>query len=265
MLYESEYYGVQTVPFAPELKHHGIKCQKWGVRRFQNADGSLTDAGRKRYGADGMTSADRNKMILSLRGDGRLNFDKLPDTKAKREYLDATNSYAETYRKLSDELDKGLYKDDETYIKYGTKSADEAWNSLSESERKNSDYKSWVDWYLWDDGDQGAKTAVDYYYEDHPEREQIYRKLYRDLQTASDRQLAAQDAYKKELVSDQGSKPVQRYHAYITFTNDGKRQKVYRTNDKGQKVTTDESLMRVIVNELYDHELDLLERATKSK
>lgn len=32
-----------------EVKHHGIKGQKWGIRRFQNDDGSLTDAGRKRY------------------------------------------------------------------------------------------------------------------------------------------------------------------------------------------------------------------------
>lgn len=32
------------------LVHHGIKGQKWGVRRFQNADGSLTVAGRRRYG-----------------------------------------------------------------------------------------------------------------------------------------------------------------------------------------------------------------------
>ena len=35
-----------------ELRHHGIKGQKWGVRRFQNADGSLTASGRKRYGTD---------------------------------------------------------------------------------------------------------------------------------------------------------------------------------------------------------------------
>lgn len=35
-----------------ELKHFGINGQKWGVRRFQNKDGSLTSAGRKRYGVD---------------------------------------------------------------------------------------------------------------------------------------------------------------------------------------------------------------------
>jgi len=33
------------------LVHHGILGQKWGIRRFQNADGTLTDAGKKRYGA----------------------------------------------------------------------------------------------------------------------------------------------------------------------------------------------------------------------
>ena len=32
------------------LEHHGIKGQKWGVRRFQDIDGSYTEEGRKRYG-----------------------------------------------------------------------------------------------------------------------------------------------------------------------------------------------------------------------
>lgn len=39
-----------------ELYHHGIKGQRWGVRRFQNADGSLKAAGKKRYGEDGGTN-----------------------------------------------------------------------------------------------------------------------------------------------------------------------------------------------------------------
>jgi len=34
---------------AQELQHHGIKGMHWGVRRFQNADGTLTSAGRQRY------------------------------------------------------------------------------------------------------------------------------------------------------------------------------------------------------------------------
>ena len=32
-----------------KLYHHGIKGQRWGVRRFQNKDGSLTSEGEKRY------------------------------------------------------------------------------------------------------------------------------------------------------------------------------------------------------------------------
>ena len=46
-----------------ELNHHGIKGQKWGVRRFQNKDGSLTLAGRKRQkqNNDGPTHEDHSK------------------------------------------------------------------------------------------------------------------------------------------------------------------------------------------------------------
>lgn len=43
------YYYVAGLPCSNELYHHGIIGQKWGVRRFQNKDGSLTPEGRIRY------------------------------------------------------------------------------------------------------------------------------------------------------------------------------------------------------------------------
>lgn len=44
----AEYFGVEQNQNA--LEHHGIKGQKWGIRRFQNEDGSYTTEGKERYG-----------------------------------------------------------------------------------------------------------------------------------------------------------------------------------------------------------------------
>ena len=43
-------YYLSGIPYSGELYHHGVKNQKWGLRRYQNEDGSLTDLGRVHYG-----------------------------------------------------------------------------------------------------------------------------------------------------------------------------------------------------------------------
>lgn len=44
-----------------EIYHHGIKGQKWGVRRFQNPDGSLTQEGYQHWGLNPDGSKFRGK------------------------------------------------------------------------------------------------------------------------------------------------------------------------------------------------------------
>lgn len=46
-----------------ELRHHGIKNQKWGVRRFQNKDGSLKPAGVKRYNGTDSTNDSKQPTV----------------------------------------------------------------------------------------------------------------------------------------------------------------------------------------------------------
>lgn len=65
-----------------ELYHHGIKGMKWGIRRYQNKDGSLTNAGKKRY--DVNIEDANNKLRL-----------------AKKEQKEATSKYYRTYSKSS--------------------------------------------------------------------------------------------------------------------------------------------------------------------
>ena len=49
-----------------ELFHHGIKGQKWGIRRYQNADGSLTEAGKQRYGVESVSDIKPNSKVEKL-------------------------------------------------------------------------------------------------------------------------------------------------------------------------------------------------------
>lgn len=99
------------------LIHHGILGQRWGVRRFQNADGSLTKAGKKRYAKETMKklksdAGQKQRIALDMGtaavGLGGLYYELTGDKKKKEEYY-------EEHRKALEEgrlVVKALFKED---------------------------------------------------------------------------------------------------------------------------------------------------------
>lgn len=83
--------------YRDELYHHGIKGQKWGVRRFQNEDGTLTPEGQKRYNENKLPYSVlenyRNANVAEKEGERDSNGNKTElwyenDEKLRREYKD---------------------------------------------------------------------------------------------------------------------------------------------------------------------------------
>lgn len=63
-----------------ELMHHGIKGMKWGIRRFQRKDGSLTPAGKKRYSDDGDVGSDKGESTNKQTSKGSTSGSSKPKT-----------------------------------------------------------------------------------------------------------------------------------------------------------------------------------------
>lgn len=122
------------------LAHHGILGQKWGVRRYQNADGTWTDAGKKRYGK-AMQNA---------------SYDMLKSDKYKKAVSDLDKAYKEVkdYAKLSE-------KEKDKYYKQAADNSSEKYGDGSEQDKLER-YLG----YKYGDFDQGADNSFSYYLKD---------------------------------------------------------------------------------------------------
>ena len=77
-----------------ELYHWGIKGQKWGIRRYQNPDGSLTEEGKARYGGDSYDKLSQNQK-------DRYNADQ---TKAEVATFDTVSKTASGVKSITNDI-----------------------------------------------------------------------------------------------------------------------------------------------------------------
>lgn len=118
------------------LEHHGILGQKWGVRRWQNADGSLNPAGKKRY-----SSGELRNMAKQV-GEYNIGKSKIRG-KAALERRKADTKYDKESSKLFAQKDKMSKRDyDKAFDKLG-KDLDSSYKAsdkkAAESEKKLAD------------------------------------------------------------------------------------------------------------------------------
>ena len=117
-----------------ELYHFGVKGMKWGVRRYQNKDGTLTAKGKKRYSEeykkemikyqkDSLANASRLNMAAYNKtadeyNNGKIEaFNKTHDPKSKTYMEDYAKQFERDYRKNFDQMKLSEMENNKHYKK----------------------------------------------------------------------------------------------------------------------------------------------------
>lgn len=115
------------------IAHHGIKGQKWGVRRYRNEDGSLTDLGKKRFAKDARSfnkayaNADKKYSKVLKRSEKLAKYSKRPRWLMDDEI---TTNKAKRLQRAERRYNRSLKKAEKLYDEMSKKYSDVAMLSL---------------------------------------------------------------------------------------------------------------------------------------
>lgn len=136
------------------LAHHGILGMKWGCRRYQNKDGSLTPAGQKRAAKMHADYAELTGKQLRVHPESTKSSDgknkgsekedsksdssadlakKTQELKAQREYLSVKKDVLDLQKKITDLTPQKVSKGKEFVAKFGPTVAKTLWNDVGKN------------------------------------------------------------------------------------------------------------------------------------
>lgn len=209
-----------------QLFHHGVKGQKWGVRRYQNTDGSLTPAGKKRYSsreerkAKSAQKKEIRKQYRTSKADARARYENAK-LKADIDYENAMSAKKKAMKDVTDE-----YNRNQSFIDTQYKS------EIKSHQRKARDAKSYMDFY-------GEDSA---FYKSHADR---YEKHTKDAADAQSRYDAA--TYANKIARDNAS--IEVHKLYYDASNNATATREAAYTKAGEEYVRDIALAKVTYKE----------------